>query len=159
MNLMNTSNPFQIPSCLQRADSQQRRRERFKKAFIAAVAAVVILLIGLLIEGCMSEQTTAPAKNVSDLPASSTHAAQIVEQKPTLSPAPDLAGATKSVPAVSNENVAPASHSETIYVVKAGDNLTRIAKLHGTTVKALKAANRLNNDNIVVGAKLKIPTA
>jgi LysM repeat protein len=44
-------------------------------------------------------------------------------------------------------------------VVKSGDNLTRIAKAHGTTVKALKAANGLENDRIVVGAKLKIPTA
>jgi LysM repeat protein len=37
--------------------------------------------------------------------------------------------------------------------------LTHIAKAHGTTVKALKAANGLENDRIVVGAKLKIPTA
>ena len=58
MNLINKSNPFQIPACLQRADSEQRRRERFKKGFIAGVAVVVILLVGLLIEGCMSEKAT-----------------------------------------------------------------------------------------------------
>src|ERR1700690_1973463 len=60
MNLMNTSNPFQIPVCLQRADSQQRRRERFKRGFIPALAALVALLVGLLIEGCMSEQAANP---------------------------------------------------------------------------------------------------
>jgi len=31
--------------------------------------------------------------------------------------------------------------------------------LHGTTVKALKAANSLKSDQIVVGTRLKIPTA
>jgi membrane-bound lytic murein transglycosylase D len=42
-------------------------------------------------------------------------------------------------------------------VVKSGDSLARIAKSHGTTVKALKAANGLKSDNIVAGKKLKIP--
>jgi LysM repeat protein len=44
-------------------------------------------------------------------------------------------------------------------VVKSGDTLTRIAKVHGTTVKALKSANGLENDRLIVGAKLKIPQA
>jgi hypothetical protein len=158
MNIVNPSNPFQIPSCLQRADSQQRRRERFKKAFIAAVAAVVILLIGLLIEGCMTEQTTIPAKNVSDMPASRTRPALVVEQKPTASPQPNHIAIPRTIQPVANETAVADGHPEVVYVVKAGDNLTRIAKLHGTTVKALKAANNLNSDQIVVGARLKIPT-
>lgn len=52
---MNTSNPFQIPACLQRADIQQRRRNRFKKIVVATMAAFVTLLVVLLIEGCVSE--------------------------------------------------------------------------------------------------------
>jgi len=159
MNLMNTSNPFQVPSCLQRADSQQRRRERFKKAFIAAVAAVVILLIGLLIEGCMSEQTTTPAKNVSGLPAPQTRPALVGEEKPTSNPQPALVPTARTVPADADANPVTTARSDSFYVVKAGDNLTRIARLHGTTVKALKAANSLKSDQIVVGARLKIPTA
>jgi LysM repeat protein len=43
------------------------------------------------------------------------------------------------------------------YTVKSGDTLTRIAKTHGTTVKALKAENSLTTDRIKVGQKLKIP--
>lgn len=54
-NIVNTSNPFQIPSCLQRADFQQRRRNRFKKIVVTSVAACVTLLLVLLIEGCVSE--------------------------------------------------------------------------------------------------------
>jgi LysM repeat protein len=164
MNIVNPSNPFQIPSCLQRADSQQRRRERFKKGFIAAVVAVVILLVGLLIEGCMSEQTTTttPAKKVTqatDLPASWTNPALMAAQKPKPGLQPNLNATSRTAPPVSKENAVTAIHSETLYVIKSGDSLTRIAKVHGTTVKALKAANGLESDRIVVGAKLKIPTA
>ena len=44
-----------------------------------------------------------------------------------------------------------------IHVVSAGDTLSRIAKAHGTTVKALEAANGLDSDHIFVGAKLRVP--
>ena len=45
-----------------------------------------------------------------------------------------------------------------VYVVKAGDNLTKIAHQHGTTIKALEVANNLTSANkIKVGQKLKIP--
>jgi len=162
MKVMNTSNPFQIPVCLQRADYQQRRQERFKRGFIAAVAAIVVLLVGLLIEGCMSEQTTntTHGPKVTDLPAPQPSQPLVVAQKPNSSSQPDL-NATR-LPAVSSsndKNAAPTSHSKTTYVIKSGDTLTRIAKAHGTTVQALKAANGLENDHIVVGAKLKIPEA
>jgi len=43
------------------------------------------------------------------------------------------------------------------YIVKSGDTLTRIATQHGTTVKALRAANNLKTDKIKVGDKLVIP--
>jgi LysM repeat protein len=43
------------------------------------------------------------------------------------------------------------------YVVRSGDTLTRIAKTHGTTVKAIEAENNLSTTKIHVGQKLKIP--
>jgi LysM repeat protein len=43
------------------------------------------------------------------------------------------------------------------YVVKSGDTLTRVAKVHGVTVKALRAENNLTTDQIKVGQKLRIP--
>jgi LysM repeat protein len=155
---MNTSNPFQIPACLQRADSQQRRRERFKKGFIAVVAAVVVLLIGLLIEGCMSEKTAAtmPAPKAAQLPAPQP-IQPLTVQKPNPSPQPSLAPATKPAPAISGIAATTASHAEILYVVKSGDTLTRIARVHGTTVKTLKSANGLDGDRLIVGEKLKIP--
>ncbi|HNU98950.1 MAG: LysM peptidoglycan-binding domain-containing protein [Verrucomicrobia bacterium] len=47
----------------------------------------------------------------------------------------------------------------TTHVVKGGENLTRIAKTYGVTVKELRAANNLKTDRILVGQKLKIPAA
>jgi LysM repeat protein len=46
---------------------------------------------------------------------------------------------------------------ETIYTVKSGDTLTRIASHHGITVKAIKSLNNLSTDRISVGQKLKLP--
>jgi murein DD-endopeptidase MepM/ murein hydrolase activator NlpD len=52
--------------------------------------------------------------------------------------------------------VAPAPTSAT-YTVVAGDNLTKIAKRYGTTVKALVALNGIKNANLInVGQVLKI---
>jgi LysM repeat protein len=51
----------------------------------------------------------------------------------------------------------PVAGGERIYIVKSGDTLTKIANMHGTTVKALRAANKLRTDRIRVGDKLVIP--
>ncbi len=63
---------------------------------------------------------------------------------------PSMASAPAAAPA------APAN-AET-YVVKAGDSLSRIARLFGTTVAALRAANSLSGDTIFVGQTLHVPT-
>ena len=46
-----------------------------------------------------------------------------------------------------------------VYQVKRGDNLTRIARKNGVSLSALRKANRLNTDRILVGQKLQIPVA
>lgn len=62
-----------------------------------------------------------------------------------------------------NTTAAPATTStastggEEVYVVKSGDSLTKIARTHGTTIKAIEAANNLSTTSIKVGQKLKIP--
>ena len=52
--------------------------------------------------------------------------------------------------------VSPSGETMT-YTVKGGDNLTKIAKKHGTTIKAIRAANGLKSNDIKVGQKLKVP--
>lgn len=47
--------------------------------------------------------------------------------------------------------------SGSMYEVKPGDNLGKIAKSHGTSVKAIQVANNLKSTSIKVGQKLKLP--
>jgi LysM repeat protein len=49
------------------------------------------------------------------------------------------------------------SKAPTHYVVKSGDSLRQIARTHGTTVQAIKAANGLTSDSIAAGQSLKMP--
>ena len=47
----------------------------------------------------------------------------------------------------------------TTYIVKKGDSLSVIAYKHGIKTSALRAANNLKSDRIMVGQKLKVPGA
>ena len=162
MNTYNASNPFRIPSCLQRADIQQRRRDRIKKAVIGTVAGIAALLVVLLIEGCMSEH--AKVANTTKVGAVETPAAlsaKVVAAEPKAAISSQTNPVTLLATAPAAPKVAaPAAHNvETTYTVKSGDTLARIAKQHRLTIKALKSVNDLDNDNLVVGMKLKLPTA
>jgi LysM repeat protein len=46
---------------------------------------------------------------------------------------------------------------ETLYTVKKGDTLTKIAREHGVSIKAIRSANNLRTDQLRVGQKLKLP--
>jgi cell division protein FtsB len=53
----------------------------------------------------------------------------------------------------------PGEPAVTTYVIKRGDNLSRIARKLGVTEKALQEANGIRNPNLIsVGATLKVPT-
>jgi LysM repeat protein len=164
-HVMNASNPFQIPSCLQ-TSFLQRRRERFKKGVIVFVAGTTVLLAVLLILGCNSEHaraasamTVASAGSTGATAASTaTEATETkIDSVPT-PPAPSPIVALAAEPIVSKAGASTtASQPATVYVVKPADTLSRIAKLCRTTVSALKAANGLDTDRIAIGMKLKLP--
>lgn len=60
----------------------------------------------------------------------------------------------KEIQDIVNKRLKP---SQTVYIVKKGDNLTKIGKRYGTTVKKLKDDNNIENANkIYVGQKLII---
>ena len=75
-----------------------------------------------------------------------------VGQKLNIPGATSAAGAATEMTASSS-----AGGGEQIYIVKSGDNLIKIAKHYGTTVRAIKSANGLSDTHIKVGQKLKIP--
>ncbi|HXR06820.1 MAG TPA: LysM peptidoglycan-binding domain-containing protein, partial [Candidatus Acidoferrum sp.] len=52
---------------------------------------------------------------------------------------------------------ATASSDATIYVVKSGDVLAKIAKAHNTSVKEIEALNGMKTSAIKAGQKLKVP--
>jgi len=78
-------------------------------------------------------------------------------------------GEKLTIPAVDDEPEAPAAapspqfqsaeidQAGVRYVVQSGDNLSRIASRHGSTVAAIKSANRLTSDRIFVDQELLIP--
>jgi LysM repeat protein len=71
-------------------------------------------------------------------------------------PAPAVAGGAPAAAGGAPE--APAAPANTVsYKVKKGDSLTKIAKLHGTKVETLKAANNLKTTMIREGQTLKVP--
>jgi LysM repeat protein len=70
-------------------------------------------------------------------------------------------GASASASPTSSAVPSPAATpvvSPTVYVVKQGDQLSRIAASFGVTLQALQAANRIANPNFIIpGQKLVIP--
>jgi len=76
-------------------------------------------------------------------------------------PAPAGGADTGAAVASDAGGAAPAhvTAATSTYVVKAGDNLVKIAKQHGTTVKAIQALNNLKFTQIKTGQKLKLPAA
>ena len=71
-------------------------------------------------------------------------------------PAPK-SGTAPAAPAHSDTAVAVDGGSVKTYKIKSGDNLMKIAKAHGVSVKAIRGANGLKTDQIKVGQSLKIP--
>ena len=56
-----------------------------------------------------------------------------------------------------NEIVEQRKQTGKTYIVKKGDTLTQIAKMYGTTVKALAEANKISNPNLIqIGQHIKI---
>ena len=62
-----------------------------------------------------------------------------------------------SVLEVKHELTGSFDPSSNLYLVLAGDSLEKIARLHKTSIKALKELNDLNSDRIKVGQRIKIP--
>ena len=69
-------------------------------------------------------------------------------------PAPTVAAAGSAIVTGAATENTPGAQT---YVVKSGDSLSKIAGEFGITVKALRSANNLATDKIVVGQKLRVP--
>jgi LysM repeat protein len=64
---------------------------------------------------------------------------------------------TAQVPTVDTPSAARADSGHAVHIVKSGESLSKIARQHGTTIRAIRDANNLRTDRILVGQKLKVP--
>ena len=136
---------------------------------------MVVFCLALLFQGCKHHQLG------TEIPAEVSAAAQPIEavsstfqsveamqpqsipsNQPIAPQAKPLVKAPvlQAVPAhpAAPPMVGPPTASSLVYIIKRGDSLFGIAKAHGTTVQAIKVANQLSGDRILVGKSLKIPT-
>jgi LysM repeat protein len=118
--------------------------------------------------GAMHEYTIARNDTLSKIAkANGTTVGAITRANNGLDPAKLKVGQKIQVPAgspagsathtASGGDGAASTGSNSVHIVKAGETLTRIAKQHGVTVKALRSANALKTDRLVAGQKLKVP--
>ncbi|MBC8096823.1 MAG: LysM peptidoglycan-binding domain-containing protein [Akkermansiaceae bacterium] len=162
-----STNPFTV-STSYLATQQQLRRERVKFTFYSVLGALIVFCLALLFQGCQHHEAAsenpiksreaaiaAPAKS---MPAS-TAARPVVSEEKSPGVSALVPVQTRAVPAATApvEMAVKAPVAQTLYVVKPGDSLSRIAKITGTTVVAIKAVNGLASERISAGKTLKIP--
>jgi LysM repeat protein len=67
-------------------------------------------------------------------------------------------GKTLAIPGASGPVSRPAATAGgKVHVVSKGDTLSKISRQHGVSVEAIKKANNMSSDNVILGAKLRIP--
>lgn len=86
----------------------------------------------------------------------------LMQANPGLEPRRLQVGKKLQIPAPAAAEAAapgadPNAEKPLIHLVKGGDNLTKIARTYGVTIKELRSANNLKTDRINVGQKLKVP--
>lgn len=116
---------------------------------VAAVGFVAGLLLPTFVPGPgIAVGSPSPGASASPSPTLSAPPTEEPSSPATAVPTP----ATTPTPAVTPAPTA------TIYVVKAGDQLARIAAKYGVTVAAIQEANNIKDPNLIrVGQKLVIP--
>lgn len=77
-----------------------------------------------------------------------------IEKRPA-PPAPRKA-AQKDAPKAAQRPTAANTHKAKVYVVKAGDTVEKIAKMHGTSVEAIKSENNLKSQSLRPGQQLRV---
>jgi LysM repeat protein len=65
-------------------------------------------------------------------------------------------GKTLVIPGSSGPVTRPAAGGK-VYTVVKGDTLSSIARKNGTTAAAIKQANGMSSDTVILGSKLRIP--
>ncbi len=131
------------------------RQGRLRR-FLIGVATIAIVAVAGFVAGLMLPvvlpgpgiSTGSPSPSAAATPAATAAGGPTTE--PSVAPS-----ATPSPQPTPEPTPAP---TPVVYVVKSGDQLSRIATRFGVTVAAIQAANNIENPNLIrVGQKLIIP--
>jgi LysM repeat protein len=149
-------NPFNAPGSPQ-AEQRRLRRERFKFVVWTIVVANVLLLMGMLIQGCQREPATSEASGgetngtAMTQPTPDTNAPVEPTFNPPVTNATAEATATSAAPK-------PVQEGAKQYVVVKGDSFYKIARANGISMKALADTNpSVNSAKLKVGQVLELP--
>jgi LysM repeat protein len=126
-----------------------------------AAAAITVPVVGVTTEAATTAAaTTAPATTVAPSPTAApatTAPATTTAPTPTAPPPPT---ATQAPPPATTAPAAPALPRAAVYVIKGGDNLTRIASQYSTSIEAIQAANPgLQANTIFAGNRIIVPVS
>jgi LysM repeat protein len=152
---------------------QNTRRSRGKPTFffkvMLALGVHVVVICGLLLQGCKDTKDIKDTSAVQPLDATSIASAPSIETIPTV-PAttiaphnlaqnpPSTAPSLPPPPVVAPATPATAPGDAAVYTVKSGDTLFKIAKLNHTSYKKIMALNDLKTTTVKLGQILKLPS-
>jgi LysM repeat protein len=130
-----------------------------------AAAATVTTIVPTALQGGESPTSTRPsevttiATQPTATPTSGAYSELAGSPEPTTEATATLVptATPTSEPAASSTGTQGTTAEETNYIVRWGDTLFSIAQRFGTSVDAIKAANGLSSDFIIVGQELVIP--
>ncbi len=158
---MKTLNPFVPTVALMVVPKRTSQRERFRRGFFIVLGAHLAFLLVLLVQSYRTDSMSMAGAAEADqavIAQAATHQEvapappnTLVVRARTPQPTPPPAAVTAPIP-----TKAPAS-AEVLHKIRSGDTLLSISKTYGVSVKAIKSANSLSSERLVVGQTLKIP--
>ncbi|HWD18970.1 MAG TPA: LysM peptidoglycan-binding domain-containing protein [Verrucomicrobiae bacterium] len=171
---MNTPSPL-VPQ----GTSPERGKSRLFFNIVTILGLHVVLIGGILLQGCKDTKQQDQVKNTDEMAATNTDLGSLPPVNTNYTPAPPSTNAYTAIPApapapagtnpmasipapapapIPAPAPAPAAPEGKDYVIARGDTLATIAKKNGCTLKALTDANPgVDARKLKIGAKLQIP--
>jgi membrane-bound lytic murein transglycosylase D len=167
-------NDTNLNSELLSADARGRKHIPFA-VFAVILIHIVLFLVLLVAAGCRAKvrakgriqaapemvkqeqaRSVAPAVGRTNAPMPNVSASEPVVAEPVIEKTEAQSTRKAAHEAAAHRPTASASMVEKFYVVQAGDTVERIAKRHRTTIEAIKTENKLKNNLIHPGQKLRV---
>lgn len=118
--------------------------------FLLPFASLFFASCGSKSENYDTAPTTSYDEPAATVPATAapTYGAAVYEETSPVSPTPVDPGVAPA---------APVTATAKEHTVVPGDSLWKMSKQYGVTIAAIKAANQMTNDNVILGKKMIIP--